>query len=137
MNFECHRRCSCSLSLLFSVKPKKSQPKSNGPCLESNSSLLCLRLSFLPLSHWDIIFKSKKLDKILDSLSFLLSCQLFFYFFLLPVTEKFRGSPAGFLSQKVTKKAAALRLCFWKEHQLSREDLWILISQDLLGQTLI
>ena len=74
VNFECHRRCSRSLSLLFSVKPKKSQSTSNGPCLESNLSPLCLRISFLPLSHWDIISKSKKIEW--DTWFFILSVEL-------------------------------------------------------------
>ena len=79
-----------------------------------------------------------KLDFITDSLFILLGCLLFFYFYSIASChgEVWRVSLQVCLSPKLTKKAAALHFYSRKEHQLSREDLWILISQFFLGQTL-
>ena len=126
-----------SLSLSFSVKPKKSSPMSIEQWLESNLSPLSLRLNFLPLSHWDNAMWS---ENGITWLTLYPSCWVascsFISLELLPVTAKFGGLPCRFLSPKLTKKAAALHFYSRKEHQLSREDLWILISQLLMGQTL-
>ena len=132
VNFACYRR-----SLLLFVKQNKSQLMSTGQCPGSNLSPLCLRLSFIPLSHWGngVIRENWMTCLILYPFCWVASCS-FISLYLLPVTAKFGGFPCRCLSPKLTKNAAALHFYSWKEHQLSREDLWILISQFFLGQTL-
>ena len=129
---------SCRRSLLLFVKQNKSQLMSTGQCPGSNLSPLCLRLSFIPLSHWGngVTRESWMTCWILYPFCWVASCS-FISLYLLPVTAKFGGFPCRCLSPKLTKNAAALHFYSWKEHQLSREDLWILISQFFLGQTLL
>ena len=132
VNFACYRR-----PLLLFVKQNKSQLMSTGQCPGSNLSPLCLRLSFIPLSHWGIGVRRENWMTclILYPFCWVASCS-FISLYLLPVTAKFGGFPCRCLSPKLTKNAAALHFYSWKEHQLSREDLWILITQLFLGQTL-
>ena len=109
VNFACYRR-----SLLLFVKQKKSQSMSTGQCPESNLSPLCLRLSFLPLSHWDKC-NMRKLDDMFDSLSFLLGCKLFFYFSLFASchSEVWRVSLQVFES-KIDQKRCCFTLLLMK-----------------------
>ena len=105
VNFSCYRRWLHPL--LFYFKKDKSQLVSNKRYPESNLPPFHLRLSFLPLSHWDnsIAWLAKTgCDDWFFILSAGLPVALLFLFNCFLSQQSLEGFPAGFWVQNLPKK---------------------------------